>query len=485
MIYPLPTVTDHRIGNQVQRCPLASVLLFVLCMTLSGTSRAASSPPETFADLAEKLSPTVVNIYTTQLVKASRSPQNLLNNREMPEQFRRFFGLPFDQDQSQKDQKRTSLGSGVIISKDGYIVTNNHVVSNADTINVRLTNFEEYDAKIIGRDPKTDLALLKITPKNGLPVTAFGDSDKLRVGDWVMAIGNPFGFEQTVTAGIVSGKGRSLGSGPYENFIQTDASINPGNSGGPLFNLKGEMVGINSAIFSRNGGNIGIGFAIPANTAKNVITQLKEHGAVVRGWLGVMIQPVTPELASQFKMERSIGALVGEVTPDGPADKAGIKPGDVIVEFNGKEISQVSMLPNLVAETPVGSKAEITLQRKGALKKLPIVIARLKEDQVAPHEAKDNLNKQIGLEVQDLTPEIATALGITDKQGVLITTVEPNSPAADAGLRKGDLILEFNQKPVRDVKAFLNESKGLKAKSTVSFFIRRDGRTRFFGLKLK
>ena len=466
---------------------LALLLMGFFLVTLPGTSRAASSPPETFADLAEKLSPTVVNIYTTQMAKASRSPHDMFNGQDIPEPLRRFFGLPspFDQDHPQREQKRTSLGSGVIISKDGYIVTNNHVVENADTINVRLTNFEEYDAKVIGRDPKTDLALLKIAPKNGLPVTGFGDSDKLRVGDWVMAIGNPFGFEQTVTAGIVSGKGRSLGSGPYENFIQTDASINPGNSGGPLFNLKGEMVGINSAIYSRSGGNIGIGFAIPANMAKNVINQLKEHGSVVRGWLGVMIQPVTPELAAQFKMERPIGALVGEVSPGSPADKAGIKPGDVIVEFNGKEISQVSVLPNLVAETPVGSKAEVTLFRKGALKKLPIVIAKLNEEQAAASESTENLNKRLGLGVQDLTPEIAAALGITDKHGVLITAVEPNYPAAEAGLRQGDLILEFNQRPVRNVKTFLNEIKAIKAKATVSFFVKREGRTRFFGLKLK
>ena len=481
MISPLPTPRRHPAFVF-----LAFLLMGFFLATLPGISRAASSPPDTFADLAEKLSPTVVNIYTTQVVKASRLPHDLFNDQDIPEPFRHFFGpSPFGQGHPQKDQKRTSLGSGVIISKDGYIVTNNHVVENADTINVRLTNFEEYDAKIIGRDPKTDLALLKIAPKNGLPVTAFGDSDKLRVGDWVMAIGNPFGFEQTVTAGIVSGKGRALGSGPYENFIQTDASINPGNSGGPLFNLKGEMVGINSAIYSRSGGNIGIGFAIPANMAKNVINQLKEHGSVVRGWLGVMIQPVTPELAAQFKMERPIGALVGEVTPGSPADKAGIKPGDVIVEFNGKEISQVSMLPHLVAETPVGSKAEITLFRKGALKKLPIVIAKLNEEQAAAAEPAESLNKRLGLGVQDLTPELAAALGITDKHGVLITAVEPDSPAAEAGLRKGDLILEFNQKPVRDTKSFLNEIRGIKEKSTVSFFIKRDGRTRFFGLKLK
>jgi serine protease Do len=467
---------------------LAFLLTGFLLAALPTMSRAVSSPPETFADLVDKLSPTVVNIYTTQMVKASRSPHDMFNGQDIPEPLRRFFGLPspFEQDQPQREQKRTSLGSGVIISKDGYIVTNNHVVENADTINVRLTNFEEYDAKVIGRDPKTDLALLKIAPRNGLPVTGFGDSDKLRVGDWVMAIGNPFGFEQTVTAGIVSGKGRSLGSGPYESFIQTDASINPGNSGGPLFNLKGEMVGINSAIYSRSGGNIGIGFAIPANMAKNVINQLKEHGSVVRGWLGVMIQPVTPELATQFKMERAVGALVGEVSPASPAEKAGIKPGDVIVAFNGKEITQMSMLPNLVAETPVGSRVEVTLYRKGALKKLPLIIAKLNEEQVAAQaEPEESLNRRLGLGVQDLTPEIAAALGITDKHGVLITAVEPNSPAAEAGLRPGDLILEFNQRPVRDVKTFLNEIKGIKAKATVSFFIKREGRTRFFGLKLK
>lgn len=480
----------QRPAPPTRRCPAHFILAFLLMglflATLPAIGRAAASPPETFADLAEKLSPTVVNIYTTQTVKVPSNPHGMFNNQDIPEQFRRFFGLPspFDPQQPQREQTRTSLGSGVIISKDGYIVTNNHVVENADTINVRLTNFDEYDAKIIGRDPKSDIALLKISPKSDLPATAFGDSEKLRVGDWVMAIGNPFGFEQTVTAGIVSGKGRSLGSGPYENFIQTDASINPGNSGGPLYNLNGEMVGINSAIYSRNGGNIGIGFAIPANMAKNVVDQLKEHGMVVRGWLGVMIQPVTPELAEQFKMKRAIGALVGEVSPDSPADKAGVKPGDVIVEFNGKEISHMSMLPNLVAETPVGSKAEITVSRKGALKKLPVVIAKLKEDQVAETEPADNLNKNLGLGVQDLTPEIAATLGLNDKHGVLVTGVEPYSPAAEAGLRNGDLILEVNQKPVRDVKVFLIEVKGIKTKS-MAFLVKRDGHTRFVVLKLK
>ena len=475
------------------RRPLVLLLAMLLAVGLAfspATSRAASVPPQSFADLAEKLGPTVVNIYTTQVVKAPRSPHEFFQqDPEMSEMFRRFFGpTPFGQDQQPRESKRTSLGSGIIISKDGYIITNNHVVENADSINVRLANFEEHDAKIIGRDPKTDIALIKIEAKNGLPAAELGDSDALRVGDWVMAIGNPFGFEQTVTAGIVSGKGRSLGSGPYENFIQTDASINPGNSGGPLFDLNGRMVGINTAIYSRSGGNIGIGFAIPVNMAKNVVDQLKNHGSVVRGWLGVMIQPVTPELAAQFKLDRPIGALIGEVSPNSPADKAGIKAGDVIVEFNGKEISQVNSLPNLVAQTPVGSRAEVTLYRKGTKKTLPVIIAKLDEEQQnATRERSEESSsaKQLGLAVQDLTPEIASSLGITDKSGVLITDVVQGSPAADAGLRRGDLILEINQEAVRDVKSFLRAVKGIKGKAMIALFVKREGHTRYVGLKLK
>ncbi|MFZ5774972.1 MAG: DegQ family serine endoprotease [Thermodesulfobacteriota bacterium] len=473
--------------------PLAfclALLLALAAVALPATGRAASVPPQSFADLAERLGPTVVNIYTTQMVKAPRSPHEFFfqQDPEMSEMFRRFFGpTPFGQEQ-QRESKRTSLGSGIIISKDGYIITNNHVVENADTINVRLTTYEEYDAKIIGRDPKTDIALIKIEPKNGLPVAELGDSEALRVGDWVMAIGNPFGFEQTVTAGIVSGKGRSLGSGPYENFIQTDASINPGNSGGPLFDLNGRMVGINTAIYSRSGGNIGIGFAIPVNMAKNVVDQLKSHGSVVRGWLGVMIQPVTPELAAQFKLDRPIGALIGEVSPGSPAEKAGIKPGDVIVEFNGKEISQVNSLPNLVAQAPVGSRAEVTLYRKGGKKILPVIIAKLDEEQQAAgpeHEGESGSAKQLGLAVQDLTPEIAASLGLSDKSGVLVSNVAQGSPAAEAGLRRGDLILEVNQEPVRDARSFLRLVKGLKSKATLALFVKRDGHTRYVALKLK
>lgn len=470
---------------------LAAACLFVLLglgatPAAAATARPMAGAPDSFADLADRLSPTVVNIYTTQTVKVQRSfPE--FPQEEMPEMFRHFFGLPspFGQQNPQRDMKRTSLGSGVISSTDGYIITNNHVVENADAISVRLTNAEEYDAKVIGRDPKTDLALIKITPKSPLPAVIFGDSERLRVGDWVVAIGNPFGFEQTVTAGIVSGKGRSLGSGPYENFIQTDASINPGNSGGPLFNLNGEMVGINTAIYSRSGGNIGIGFAIPVNTAKNVITQLKEHGSVVRGWLGVMIQQVTPELAKQFHLDRPIGALVGEVAPGGPADKAGIKQGDVIVRYNGKEISQVNSLPTLVSQSPVGSRATLVLIRGGKERTVTAVIAKLDEEQDAAAEGGAQTNQELGLSVQDLTPELAKTLGIKEKSGVLVVNVEPESPAFDKGLRRGDLILEINQKAVRNTAEFTRAANAAKKQGSLLLLVKRNGHTRYVAIRLK
>lgn len=458
--------------------------------TTPALARALAGAPESFADLAERLGPSVVNIYTTQTIKAQRSPHDFFfNDENVPEMFKHFFGVPqpFGQQmpQREREMKRTSLGSGVIATADGYIVTNNHVVENADSISVRLTNFEEYDAKIIGRDPKTDLALIKIEAKSQLPFVAMGDSEKLRVGDWVMAIGNPFGFEQTVTAGIVSGKGRSLGSGPYENFIQTDASINPGNSGGPLFNLQGEMVGINTAIYSRSGGNIGIGFAIPVNMAKSVIAQLKESGTVTRGWLGVLIQQMTPELAKQFNLDRPIGALVGEVTPGSPADKAGIKQGDVIIEYNGKEVSQMSLLPTLVSQSPVGSKAELLLMRNGKKKAVSVVIAKLDEEQVAEAETPDKTSQELGMSVQALTPEIAKTLGIKDKAGVLITNAEAGSPAFEAGLRRGDLILEVNQKPVKDVASYNAAMSKVKEEGSVLFLVKRKGHTRFVAIRFK
>ncbi len=481
-------------AHDLSICNLRRSLLLGAAFALIFTGLAvaqvrAAAPPLSFADLAERLGPSVVNIYTTQTVKTSGSPhQFLFNGEDIPEMFRRFFEMPgpqFQPPQPPREMRRTSLGSGVIISADGYIVTNNHVVENADSINIRLTNFEEYDAEIIGRDPKTDLALLKIAAKHELPVVKMGDSEKLRVGDWVLAIGNPFGFEQTVTAGIVSGKGRSLGSGPYENFIQTDASINPGNSGGPLFNLDGEMVGINTAIYSRGGGNIGIGFAIPVNMAKNIVGQIQEHGTVTRGWLGVMIQHVTPELARQLKLDRPIGALVGEVSPDGPAAAAGMKPGDVIVEYEGKEITQMSMVPTLVAQTPVGQEVKVTVIRQGKKKVLKVTIGKLDEDVVAMAPAAREAEEKLGMSVQELTPEVARSLGIKEQEGVLIANVEPGSAAAEAGLRRGEVIVEINQQPVKSLEQYGEMMEAALAEGGVLLLVKRGANSRFVAIRLR
>ena len=453
--------------------------------------QAQSAAPASFADLAEQYGPTVVNIYSAQTIQSRNLPyEYFYNNEQMPEMFKRFFDLQQGprQQQTLPAQKRTSLGSGVIASADGYILTNNHVVENADEINVRLANAEEYRAKIIGRDPKTDLALIKIDAKHELHYVSFGDSESLRVGDWVIAIGNPFGFEQTVTAGIVSGKGRAIGDGPYQNFIQTDASINPGNSGGPLFNLSGQLMGINTAIFSRSGGNIGLGFAIPANMAKTVFTQLKGTGKVTRGMIGVIIQPVTQDLARQFKLDRAIGALIGQVTPGGPAEKAGIKSGDIIIKYQGQVISQGNMLPALVAETQVGTKAQVVLFRDGKEVPVEVVIGELPEERTAVGGAQSSntLEDDLGFTVQVLTPELAQSLGIEEHAGLLVSDVRPGSIAADSGLQRGDLIVEAGtgdkRRPVtsaKDLEAALTANKN----QSILLLVRSNKQTRFVLLK--
>jgi len=457
------------------KIPLHLPLLAALFVFLLYNS-AFAARPDSFADLVEEHGPTVVNIYTTQTVEAPPIQQfPFYDHPGIPDFFKHFFDTPdFQENQPKRKRKRTSLGSGVITSSDGYILTNNHVIEDADEINVQFANNEEYSAQIIGRDKKTDLALIKIEPKKPLPYVTFGDSEKLRVGDWVVAIGNPFGFEQTVTAGIVSAKGRTLGGGSYQNFIQTDASINPGNSGGPLFNLKGEMVGVNTAIYSRNGGNIGIGFAIPVNMAKNVITQLKEKGKVTRGWLGVMIQHVNQEIAEQFGLERPIGALVGEVSPDSPAEKGGIQAGDIIIEYMGKEVTEMEMLPAMVGETAVGTKAKVIVFRDGKEKDLIIIIGQLKEDELS-QEAEEETT-QLGMTVQELTPDLSKSLKLEDESGVIISSVEQGSPAALAGIRRGDIILEvddteFNKENYDELGSFLKGEPG----TIVKVKIEREG----------
>jgi len=396
--------------------------------------------------------------------------------REFWEPFERFFGpMP------RRRAPERSLGSGVIFDPAGYILTNNHVVEGADEIKVKLTSGEELIAELVGRDPKTDLAVLKIDAKKDLPTIPFGDSEAVRVGEWVMAIGNPFGLDFSVTAGIVSAKGRFIGQGNYDDFLQTDAPINPGNSGGPLLDMNGRVVGINTSIFSRSGGNIGIGFAIPINLAKELIPQLREKGRVTRGWIGVMIQKVTPEIADSLGLSASRGALVADVVKGGPAEQAGIKVGDVIVTFDGQDVKESTELPTLVAREKIGQDVPVVVMRDGKEETVRITIAEMKDDE---EQIASGASAAYGLTVQNLTPEIAESLGINiDVQGVLVSGVEPGSPADDAGLRRGDVIVEVNRKPVKDVDAYQSEMKAADAGKSVLMLVRRGENTVFLALK--
>lgn len=468
---------------------LKALLIVVgIALILPAPTMAKGAAPPNFADLAEKLSPTVVNVYTTQTVEVSSSPHQFFppEGMEIPEPFRRFFGIPGQPEQApNREMKRTSLGSGVIVTADGYIITNNHVVENADEINVTLYTFEEYEATIVGRDPKSDVALIKIEPKKDLPFVTFGNSDKLRVGEWVLAIGNPFGLQKTVTAGIVSAKGRSINNESYGNFIQTDASINPGNSGGPLFNLKGEMVGVNTAIFSRTGGNIGIGFAIPVNMAKNVFTQLKESGRVTRGWLGVMIQQVTSDLADSFGLDRPIGALIGQVIPDSPADKAGLQAGDVIIEYDGREVSQMTMLPAMVANTNAGHHARLVLIREGKKQHITVEIGKLEDEEAVIAGKETGSSRKLGITVQELTPKLAESLGIEEIPGLIITEITSGSAAAEAGVMRGDIILEINKEKVESVAQYKKALQAAEKMKSILLLIKRDQHTRFVVIDIK
>ena len=451
---------------------------------LSSRAAVPRSLPD-FTELAEKMSPEVVNVSTTS---EAEQPQ-LGPHQQFPgqgqqqdpfhdfwEPFERFFGpMP------KRPFRQRSLGSGFIISADGLILTNNHVVENADEIVVRLSDSKEYTAKIVGRDSKTDIAVIKIEGATNLHSAELGDSDGLKVGEWVMAIGNPFGLENTITAGIVSAKGRFIGQGNYDNFIQTDAAINPGNSGGPLINLKGEVVGINTAIFSRTGGNIGIGFAIPINLAKELLPELRDKGKVTRGWLGVYIQKVTPEIAESMGLPDASGALVADVMPDTPAKKAGIEVGDVILEYDGHPVKESNELPMLVARTAIGKKAKVRLIRHGKEMTVSVDVGELKDEEVAAGPAAE---EDLGLSVQPLTPEIAESLGVdADTKGVVVAAVEPGSVADDAGLRRGDVVLEVNQQQVDSVSSYRSALSKAKGKKSILFLVRRGQNTVFLALK--
>ena len=350
----------------------------------------------------------------------------------------------------------TSLGSGFIIDPAGYIVTNNHVIENADEIMVLTHDNEELKATIVGRDEKTDLALLKVEAGKPLPFVKWGDSDALRVGDWVMAIGNPFGLGGTVTAGILSARQRDINSGPYDDYMQTDASINRGNSGGPMFNMDGEVVGINTAIFSPSGGSVGIGFAIPSNLAKPIFAQLREFGKPKRGWLGVRIQTVSPELAEGLRLKEPKGALVASVTKDGPADKGGIRQGDVVLKFDGKDITQMRGLPRVVAETPTGKQADVVIWRKGEQVTLKVTVGELTEEaeqktleSALPPPDKATAVNVLGVKLSAITDELRQKFEIPgDATGVVVTEVDAESSGAENDLRVGDVIVEVDQKPV-------------------------------------
>jgi serine protease Do len=384
------------------------------------------------------------------------------------EQFRHFFGQ-----QMPHQYKQRGLGSGVIVSPDGYILTNNHVVGHADEIHVTLLDKREFMAKVVGKDPKTDLALIKIDTNQPLPAASLGDSDVTEVGDWVVAIGSPFGFNLTVTSGIVSAKGRALG-GNYDNFIQTDASINPGNSGGPLFNTYGQVIGINTAIYSSTGSNAGIGFAIPIDIAKDVMRQLKERGRVVRGWLGVEIQEVTPALAKSFGLAAPTGALVAGVQKDGPAAKANIQRGDIIIKFNGETVHDEHELPEMVASTALNKAVPVEVIRGNKHVTLTATIQELKDVQVASAKDDEDTGTSWGMQVQDMTPEIASELHTPNAKGVVIRNVRPDSSAAEAGLQPGDLVLEIDHKKVGTADDFAAMAKAAqKDKKSALLLVQR------------
>lgn len=431
------------------------------------------------ASIVKKVTPAVVNISTVRVVKGPGPVfKYFFGPFEEGDPFKEFFDRFFGEI-PQHEFKQKSLGSGFIISKDGYILTNNHVVERATEIRVRLLNKEEFEAKVIGRDPKTDIALIKIKASHNLSSVTLGNSETLKVGDWVIAIGNPFGLGHTVTVGIISAKERIIGAGPYDNFLQTDAAINPGNSGGPLVNLKGEVIGINTAIVAQAQG---IGFAIPINMARAIISQLKEKGRVMRGWLGVMIQEVTPDIAQALGLKRAEGALVADITPGGPADKANIRRGDVIIEYDRHKVKEMNELPRLVADTPVGKKVPIKIWRNGKITELMVTVGEL-EQKMAKRQ-KAYVPKDLGLRVEELTPYLAQRLGTARLQGVIISYVEPGSPAYEAGLKRGDIILKINRHSIKNLDDYEEAVRGVNPGDTLLFLVERREGTLFVTLKV-
>ena len=476
----------------------ALMLAVIAAMSLFGLStlQAQDARLPDFTALAKNNSPAVVNISTT--MKAAKLSERLppgLNMPDIPQDgplgefFRHFFGDegPGGPDGGPGGQDpRSSLGSGFILSKDGYIITNFHVVRQADEIIVRMSDRSEHRAKLIGSDQRSDVAVLKIETDKDLPIVTTGDSDKLEVGAWVLAIGSPFGFDYSVTAGIVSAKGRSLPNENYVPFIQTDVAINPGNSGGPLFNLKGEVVGVNSQIYSRTGGFMGVSFAIPIQVVLNVYQQLREHGSVTRGWLGVLIQDVTQELAESFAMVKPTGALVSKVLAGSPAEKAGVQTGDIILSFAGATIDRSSDLPPMVGNTRVGDKIAVELIRDGKRQKSTIEIGALPEEQPelagGPEQEKSKLDAKLKIAAIELSKQQREQAQVNDG-GVLIEDIA-DGPAYSAGLRSGDVILQINNRKISGLKQFREVVEALQPGKTVPILIQRQGGPLFLAMKV-
>ncbi len=482
----------------------AAALLFAMP---AGWSAAARPAPDSFADLAEKLLPSVVNISTTQTVKREEGRERSTPGRpQFPpgSPFEEFFKDFFDHQGQRGDRpeakprKATSLGSGFVIDASGYIVTNNHVIADADEINVILHDDTHLKAEVVGRDTKTDVAVLKVKTDKPLSAAHWGDSERARVGDWVLAIGNPFGLGGSVTAGILSARQRDINSGPYDEFLQTDAAINKGNSGGPMFNMDGEVIGINTAIFSPSGGSIGIGFAVPSNLAKVVAAQLvnEPDHAMHRGWLGVRIQAVTDEIAESLGLDKPHGALVASVNDNGPAQTGGIQPGDVILSFDGKTVPDMRHLPRLVAEETVGKTVPVKVWRKRQETTLQIKLGKLDEtEQVAakdtpkdkaPKVDTSSTVKTLGLTLSNITPELKDKFSLSDDKGVVVVDVGKDSPAAEKGLKAGDVIMEAAQEEIKStgqVAAKVDDAKKAGRKS-ILLLVERQGDLRFVAVRL-
>jgi len=465
-----------------------------LTSPLAAKNQVSSRSVETLSQLSEALSevagvatPSVVNISTTRLIKQSeQTPFDFFDDPF----FRKFFGDQAPRQNVPKEHKEQSLGSGVIVSEDGYIVTNNHVIEKSQEIKVLLSNKRDYKAKLIGADPKTDLAVIKIEAK-GLAALPWGDSNKLRVGEIVFAIGNPFGLNQTVTMGVIGAVGRAnVGIADYEDFIQTDAAINPGNSGGALINAKGELVGINTAIVSRTGGYQGIGFAVPSSMAKQVMESLIKYKKVVRGWLGVSIQEVTSDLAEEFGVTDLKGAIVSGVMKESPAEKAGIKQGDVILQLNGKEVEDTGHLRNMVSQTPIGSKVKVKLFRKKKEMEVEVTIAELPKKlgeaatEQDPGESQEESNALSGVTVREITPELAKRFSSKEGDaGVIVVKIDPGSKAFEAGIRPGDIVMQINQKDVATIEDYKKAVLKLKTKDRILLLIRRKGEDLFVTIR--